>query len=417
VAQYSTIRGTRDQLPDEVERWVALEERLRERLARYGFREIRMPLLEPTELFARGVGTETDIVSKEMYTFEGRGESVSLRPEATASVCRAYVQHGLDRANLNRLFYLGPMFRHERPQKGRYRQFHQLGVEVFGDPGPEVDAEVIEMAAGLVAGLGVPITALELGSIGDASCRPAYRAELGAFLEAHRGDLCEDCRRRATTNPLRVFDCKKESCQALLAEAPHMLDALCEPCREHFERVTELLEEMGVSYRVDPKLVRGLDYYTRTTFELRAEGLGAQDTVVGGGRYDGLVEDLGGRPTPGFGWAMGLERLLLVVPEEALATRPDPDLFVVSLGDEGRRRGRRLVGELRRSGLRVLYDTRGRALGGQMKRAGRSGARWALFLGEEELASGEARLKDLSTGEQEAVPLDDLEGLARRIRP
>jgi histidyl-tRNA synthetase len=273
------------------------------------------------------------------------------------------------------------------------------------------------MAAGLVAGLGVPTTTLDLGSIGDASCRPAYRAELGAFLEARRGDLCEDCRRRATTNPLRVFDCKKESCQALLADAPHMLDALCEPCREHLDRVKELLEEMGVSYRVDPKLVRGLDYYTRTTFELRAEGLGAQDTVVGGGRYDGLVEDLGGRSTPGFGWAMGLERLLLVVPGEALVTCPGPDLFVVSLGDEARRRGRRLVGDLRRAGLRVLYDTRGRALGGQMKRAGRSGARWALFLGEEELASGEARLKDLSTGEQEAAPLDDLEGLARRIRP
>jgi len=417
VAQYSTIRGTRDQLPEEVERWVALEDLLREHLARYDFREIRMPLLEASELFARGVGTETDIVSKEMYTFQTGGESVSLRPEATASVCRAYVQHGLDRANLTRLFYLGPMFRYEKPQKGRYRQFHQLGVETFGDPGPEVDDEVIEMAVRLVERLGVGSADLQLGSIGDASCRPAYRAELTAFLEARRDELCEDCRRRATTNPLRVFDCKKESCQGLLATAPHMLDALCDPCREHFDRVTSLLEEMGVVFRIDPRLVRGLDYYTRTTFELKAEGLGAQDTVVGGGRYDGLVEDLGGRPTPGFGWAMGLDRLLLVVPEETLATRPGPDLFIVSLGEEGRRRGRLLVGELRRAGLRVLYDTRGRALGGQMKRAGRSGARWALFLGEEELASGEARLKDLSTGEQESIPLEDLDALARRLRP
>lgn len=416
MAQFSTVRGTRDQLPDEVERWVALEEMLREHLSRYGFREIRMPLLEATELFARGVGSETDIVSKEMYTFESSGERVSLRPEATASVCRAYVQHGLDRANLTRLFYLGPMFRYERPQKGRYRQFHQLGVETFGDPGPGVDAEVIEMAVRLVERLGVGGTELRIGSIGDAECRPAYRASLTAFLEARRPELCEDCRRRAETNPLRVLDCKKESCQSVLAAAPRMLDALCGECRGHFERVRALLGEMGVDFCVDPRLVRGLDYYTRTTFELKAEGLGAQDTVVGGGRYDGLVQELGGRPTPGFGWAMGLERLLLVVPEEALTPRRGADLFIVSLGDECRRVGRRLAGELRRAGLRVLYDTRGRALGGQMKRAGRSGARWALFLGEEELAGGEGRLKDLATGDQDSVPLDDLELLARRLR-
>jgi histidyl-tRNA synthetase len=417
VAQFSTVRGTRDQLPEEVERWVVLEDVLREHLSRYGFREIRTPLLEPTELFARGVGSETDIVSKEMYTFETGGERVSLRPEATASVCRAYVQQGLDRANLNRLFYLGPMFRYERPQKGRYRQFHQVGVETFGDPGPEVDAELIEMAVRLVERLEVAGTELHLGSIGDASCRPAYRTSLTAFLEDHRSDLCEDCRRRSTSNPLRVLDCKKEYCQAILGEAPRMIDALCDECRVHFEAVQGLLEEMGVDFRIDPRLVRGLDYYTRTTFELKAEGLGAQDTVVGGGRYDGLIHELGGRATPGFGWAMGLERLLLVVPEEAVRPRAGVDLFVVSLGEEGRREGRRLVGELRRAGLRVLYDTRGRALGGQMKRAGRSGARWAVFLGEEELAGGAARLKDLSSGEQESVSLSDLEALVRRLRP
>jgi histidyl-tRNA synthetase len=309
------------------------------------------------------------------------------------------------------------MFRYERPQKGRYRQFHQLGVEAFGDPGPEVDAEVIEMAVRLIERLGVAGTELHLGSIGDAACRPAFRASLTAFLEGHRGELCEDCRRRTGTNPLRVLDCKRESCQAVLAGAPRMVDALCDECREHFEAVQGLLAEMGLAYRVDPRLVRGLDYYTRTTFELKAEGLGAQDTVLGGGRYDGLVEELGGRATPGFGWAMGIERLLLVVPEEALAPREGADLFVVSLGEQGRREGRRLVGELRRAGLRVLYDTRGRALGGQMKRAGRSGARRALFLGEEELARGEAGLKDLSTGEQETVPLGDLEALLRRLRP
>jgi histidyl-tRNA synthetase len=413
VPSYTVIRGTRDLLPDEAERWAAWESMARDRLARYGFREIRTPFLETTDLFARGVGASSDIVAKEMYTFAAGDEQASLRPEATASVCRAFVQHGLDRKNLNRLFYLGPMFRYERPQKGRYRQFHQLGVEAFGEAGPAVDAEVIELASHLVEASGVRTASLGLGSIGDPACRPAYRDELASFLRGHLDALCEDCHRRAGSNPLRVFDCKNEACQKVLATAPRILDRLCDACGEHFDAVRAQLDDYGVAYEVAPGLVRGLDYYTRTTFELRAEGLGAQDTVVGGGRYDGLVELLGGRPTPAVGWALGLERLMLAA-GEGVAAEAAVDLFVVTLGEAGRREGLRLVQRLRRDGLRALYDPAGRSLSGQMKRANRSGARWALFLGDAELEQGVYRLKDLAAGDEQSVSgIDALLGVLR----
>lgn len=403
-ARYQTLRGFKDLLPGATEHWQALEARARDLFRRYGFREIRPPYLEPTELFVRSVGQETDIVGKEMFTFQRNEESLSLRPEVTASVCRAYVEHGLDRLGLSRFFYLGPCFRGERPAKGRYRQFHQAGCEIIGEAAAESDVEIVAVGLDLVRAAGVREPRLLVNSIGDENCRPRYRGALIAELHARAERLCADCRARIDRNPLRVLDCKNPSCQAALAGVPEMGGFLCDPCRAHFDAFTNGLLALDIPFTRDPRLVRGLDYYVRTTFEIKAAGLGAQDTVLGGGRYDGLVAALGGPKAPGVGWASGIERLLIAAGLDDAPVPAELDAFVVTLGDAARAKALPLVQALRAAGLAVVWDPAGHGLGGQMKRAGRSGARVAVLVGDDELARGTVTLKNLATGEQSEGP-------------
>jgi len=412
--RYQALRGTRDILPDEIDRWHFLERTTHAIFARYGFVELRTPHLESTALFARSVGDSSDIVQKQMYTLQRGDESLALRPENTASVVRAFVQHSLFRGIAagypEKYYYIGPMFRHERPQKGRLRQFHQIGVEVLGAPEPLADAETIEMVVRLLDALGVGDRELLLGSVGDERCRPAYRDTLRGWLEPRLAELCEDCRRRYDENPLRVLDCKVERDRALLAEAPTMLDALCGDCTDHFAEVRRWLDVFGVAYRIDRGLVRGLDYYRRTVFEVSAGGLGAQNAILGGGRYDGLVEELGGPAVPGVGFAMGMERTVMLIPEERAARRREA-LAVVGLGPEGWEAGVRLAQRFRAAGLRAILPLCERTMRAQLKRADRLGARHAVFVGRDELAAGRYGFKDLASGEQ--VELDEQEILRR----
>ena len=397
------IRGTRDILPGESERWQRAEQVIREVCARYGYREIRTPVIEREELFAKGTGETTDIVQKEMYAFEDKGgERVTLRPEATPSMVRAFIEHALEQQLPTvKLFSLGPMFRYERPQKGRYRQFHQLDVEVFGITAAALDAEVIEMASALVRALGIEDAELVVNSVGCQGCRPGFNQALLDALGGRLSALCGDCRRRAATNPLRIFDCKVPACQPIVDALPHSTDHLCAGCREHFEATTSQLVALGLDYRVSHRLVRGLDYYTRTTFEVLSGQLGAQNALLGGGRYDGLVRQLGGPDRPGIGFAAGLERLVLAMPEVADAR--SPDAFVVALGDAARQPAHVLARDLRHAGLIALVDYDARSLRAQMKRADRSGARRVLILGDDELARGEVTVKDMGSGEQVTV--------------
>jgi histidyl-tRNA synthetase len=403
TVRYQAVRGTRDILPDEVAAWRHLEDTTHAVLARYGFREIRTPVFESTELFTRSVGSSTDIVRKEMYTLKTGDESVTLRPENTAPVVRAFVEHALHRTIATgfpeRLYYLGPMFRYERPQKGRQRQFHQIGAEVLGAPEPLVDAETIEMVWALLQALGIDDRELRLNTVGDALCRPLYRAALTEWLTPRLPAMCEDCKRRAVENPLRVFDCKVDADRKLLEDAPQMGGSLCAPCAAHFAAVRSALDAYAIPYVVDARLVRGLDYYQRTVFEVVATGLGAQNALLGGGRYDGLVEELGGPSIPGFGFAAGMERLVLVMGKTAGAP-PSADLLLVALGEVGFRACIGLAKTLRARGLRVAMPVTERPMGAQLKRAERLGARFALFVGESELAKGRFGLKNLGNGEQ-----------------
>lgn len=398
----SGIRGTRDILPGEAARWRRVERAAVEVCSRYGYAEVRTPVIEREELFAKGTGESTDIVQKEMYAFTDRGgERVTLRPEATPGLVRAFVEHGLEQAlPFAKLYSLGPMFRYERPQKGRYRQFHQLDVEAFGIADPAIDAEVIEMAAAFVADLGLESAELVINSVGCADCRPAFSAALLAALGERVSDLCGDCRRRAQTNPLRIFDCKVPADQPVIDALPHSEDHLCGDCREHFAEVRRHLDAYGLPYRVSHRLVRGLDYYTRTTFEMLGAGRGAQNALLGGGRYDGLVKQLGGPDRPGIGFAAGLERLVLALPEDE-GGAASVDAFVVALGDGATWAAARLLArDLRRAGLRVLTDFGGRSSKSQMKRANRSGARHMLIVGDDELAADEVTVKEMATSRQ-----------------
>jgi histidyl-tRNA synthetase len=412
--RFKALRGTRDILPAESPRWQRVENAVHRVFGRYGFREIRTPILESTALFARSVGSSSEIVGKQMYSFSAGDESICLRPESTASVVRAFVEHSLHRGVASgypeRYFYLGPMFRYERPQKGRQRQFHQIGVEVLGASEPLADAETIQMADAFLEELGVGEREIVLNSVGDAECRPAYRERLQAWLEPRLAQLCEDCNRRYRENPLRMFDCKVDADRELLQQAPTIGEALCEPCRTHFASVRGLLDRFGVSYRTDPRIVRGLDYYKRTVFEITSSALGAQNAIMGGGRYDGLVEELGGPATPGFGFAIGIERLILLIPED----RDLPggiDLALVSLGHEAWEATVDMAGRLRLEGVGCLVPLVERPMGAQLRRADKAGARFALFVGKEELGSGRYGLKDLRTGEQ--VEVDEAGVLAR----
>lgn len=402
-------RGTFDVLPEEVGRWRHVERAARRVAALYGFRELRTPIFESTDLFVRSVGEATDIVGKEMYTFrDGSGRSLTLRPEGTAPVIRAYLENSLGGAErAARLFYLGPIFRYEKPQAGRFRQHHQFGAEAIGIASPGQDAEIIRMLLHFYAELGLKGVSTALNSVGCGGCRPAYNAELAVYL-AGRGDaLCDDCRRRAATNPLRVFDCKQAGCAAVIAEAPKVSERVCAPCRAHFEELLSLLREAGVPFVVKPGLVRGLDYYTRTTFEIVAGELGAQNAVGGGGRYDDLVRLLGGPPTPAVGFGTGLERVLMVMREQGVGDPPaeGAEAAVVAWEADAMPDSRRVLASLRDAGIAAVGDHGGGSLKGQMRRAGREGIPYVLLLGGEERSRGAGRLKEMRTGEEREIPL------------
>lgn len=403
------MKGTRDLLPPETGLWQRVEEESRRVFAAYNFREIRTPILEETALFARSVGADTDIVMKEMYTFEDRDqESLTLRPEATASVVRAYIEHGLfNEGRIHKLYYIGPMFRRERPQKGRYRQFYQIGAEVLDSDHPSIDAEMLEMLVLLLDRLGLKSFSLLLNSVGCARCRPEYVKVLRQALERVKSQMCGDCQRRSGTNPLRVLDCKVEADQPLIEKLPHIVDSLCPECRQHFDRVTADLKQREVAYTIKPRLVRGLDYYTRTTFEITSDVLGAQNAVLGGGRYDGLSEMIGGPPTPGFGVAIGEDRLVLAVAEAERETNATPasplDAFIAWMGDAALEPASALARKLRRSDWRVEIGYEPAKLKKSLGLASKLGARFAIIVGEGELATGRFQVKDMSAGSQEEV--------------
>ena len=410
------IRGTHDILPAQVAKWQHVERIARALCERYGYAEIRTPIIEHEELFAKGTGESTDIVQKEMYSFTDKGgDRVTLRPEATPSMVRAYVEHNLEHEMAAaKIYALGPMFRYERPQKGRYRQFHQLDVEVFGIEDPAIDAEVIDLAWSLIDALAIPQAELVINSVGCAECRPKFHEALLAALGEDLPKLCSDCQRRAKTNPLRIYDCKVEADQPIIDRLPHAVDYLCEPCATHFAQVQAHLTAWALPWRISHRLVRGLDYYTRTTFEVLGQTLGAQNALLGGGRYDGLVKTLGGPDRSGIGFAAGLERLVLALPDEAAGT-PAPRAFVVAIGDDGRAEALTLLRELRRAGLAadMAFETRG--VRAQMKRADRLAARVTMIVGGDELARGEVTLRDMRAGEQRAVPRAEAIAAARAI--
>ena len=415
----SKVRGTQDILPArftdkvdaQIERRNLVERTAREAFRRYGFEEIRTPIIEKTELFERGIGTETD-VNKEMYTFEDRdGERVSLRPEQTASVVRAYIEHGMfNQPGLAKLFYIGPQFRRERPQKGRYRQFGQIGVEVLGQSDdPAIEAEVIEMLDWYLKQLHITGTELLINSIGDENCRPAYIERLREAIRERLPQLCGSCKRRHETNPLRVLDCKVDSCQPYLKELPTITDSLCEACRTHFDQFTGLLDERGIRYTISPRLVRGLDYYTRTAFEITGSQLGAQNTIVGGGRYDGLSQMLGGPPTKGFGFAFGVERMIMSLPEHSADSLKNVlSLFVAYIGERARKHSFELARRLREAGISAVVDLEGRKLKKALAIANSLSARYSLIIGEDEIEKGSYVLRDMTTGEQRSLGEQDL---------
>jgi histidyl-tRNA synthetase len=398
-----SITGTRDILPDEVGAWHRIEAAARTLFARYGYREIRTPIFEATELFARGIGAETDIVSKEMYSFDDRdGSSITLRPEATAGIVRAVIEHNLMNTDpALKVYALGPMFRRERPQKGRYRQFHQVDVEAFGMSAPSIDVEVVEVALGYLEACGLSGFELVLNSVGDARCRPAYVETLRTALRAQASKLCADCQRRVETNPLRVLDCKVPQDQGIIDALPRISDHLCDECRDHFGEVRRELQLVGIPYRLSHRLVRGLDYYTRTTFEVTSAALGAQNSVLGGGRYDGLVKDLGGPDLSGIGFALGMERLVMLLPE--LPPQGRCEVFLAPLAPAALDAALLLQRDLRRAGVSVLMDPEGRSFKSQMKRADKLGARFVAILGDDELAKGVWTLRDMAGSSQEQV--------------
>ncbi len=407
-------RGTNDILPSESHKWQHITQQIHDICALYGFRQISTPAFEHTELFHRGVGEGTDIVQKETYTFEDRGgRSLTLRAEGTAPTARAYLENGLHAAaQPTKLYYIEPIFRFERPQAGRYRQHHQFGVEVFGAADPAVDVEVIALALDFLGRFGLDGLTVRLNSVGCPTCRESYRARLVEHFLPCVEQLCPDCRSRIERNPLRLLDCKEEGCRRLKERAPHMLDSLCGPCREHFVRLRGHLDALGIRYEVDHHIVRGLDYYTRTVFEIIYPGLGAQDAVCGGGRYDGLIETLGGEPTPGVGFGMGLERLILTLEDHGYEF-PGPrrlDVFLAAVGQEALARCVVLLAELRRRGVAADTEYTGRGLRKQMKHADRLGARFVAIVGEEELATGRCVVRDMGTGTQEDIALEELAG-------
>lgn len=408
------IRGFKDILPGEVELWQRIEAAAKDLFECFNYHEIRIPIMEKTELFARSIGENTDIVEKEMYTFADRkGDLLTLRPEATASVVRAYVQHKLYAVDPVRKYYLvGPMFRRERPQKGRYRQFYQIDVEAFGIASPHIDIQMIFMLHTLFKNLGVGDTQAHVNSLGCPQCRPRYREALVALLDKVTDQLCEDCMRRKDQNPLRVLDCKAAGCQQAVAHAPAIVDYLCDECRDHFDTVTKSLKSLKVPFILNKRLVRGLDYYTRTAFEIQTTALGAQSAVAGGGRYDGLVKALGGPDTPAIGFAIGFDRLAEILGQLQQSEEAGPALFLAALGPQAQEKAFKWLSVLGAGGMSVEMDYADRSLKAQMKRANRLNAGHVLIVGESELQNGTAVLRNMATKAQQEVPLD---GLAQNV--
>ncbi len=406
----SGIKGMNDILPGEVETWQFLEEQARRIFQVYGFAEVRVPVVEKTELFCRSIGETTDIVEKEMYTFADKsGNSLTLRPEGTAPVMRAFIEHKLHAQDpVARLFYIGPMFRYERPQKGRYRQFHQIGAEAVGVEDPRLDALIMAMLSHYLEAVGIRDVELQVNSLGCPACRSGYREALIDFLRPRLDALCDDCRRRWQNNPLRVLDCKVPGCREATAAAPSILDHLDQSCADHFSRVQEALTDLAIPFTVNPRMVRGLDYYTKTTFEVVTGSLGAQNAVAAGGRYDRLIADLGGPALPGIGFAMGVERLVLLRGEDRIAA-PRPALFLAAIGEEAARKAFALLHSLQRRGIPADADFEGKSLKAQLRRAGKLRARFTLILGEAELARQLGQLRDMDSGTQEEIPLAGFE--------
>jgi histidyl-tRNA synthetase len=411
--KYSIPRGTKDILPDETALWQSLEETCRKVFELYNYKEIRTPIFEKTELFTRSIGTTTDIVKKEMYEFKDRkGRSLTLRPEETAPVVRACLENNLIRPEqLIKLYYIGPMFRYERPQAGRQRQFHQAGVEAFGSSDPLIDVEIIVMNMQLFKAMGLQNLEVDINSVGCKKCRPEFKKRLKTYFKENIKHLCKDCKERFEYNPLRILDCKEVRCQEYILEAPASVDTLCPECKEHFDKVVKLLSDTEVNYKINNRLVRGLDYYTKTTFEVVSNLLGAQNAVSGGGRYDTLVEEFGGKPTPATGFAIGMERVIEVLGKSNVQ-RPMSkvaDLFIATLGDEARKVGFDLLTKVRKMGAVADMDYLGKSLKAQMKAADRMGARFVYIVGEDELKKKSGILKDMKTAEQKEVAFDYLE--------
>jgi histidyl-tRNA synthetase len=403
----TAVRGFRDVLAEESRLWQTWETQVRARFAVYGFAEIILPVIEKTELFARAIGETTDIVEKEMYTFADRDDSsITLRPEGTASVIRAYIEHTLHQKEpVSKLFYLGPMFRRERPQKGRYRQFHQVGAEVLGRDDPVIDAELLLMLSDFFAALALNVT-LEVNSLGCTVCRPGYRDSLQAFAQSEWAELCENCHARLARNPLRLLDCKQERCRQAMLDAPVLSDFLCDACRDHFARVQFYLGQENVPVVLNPRLVRGLDYYCRTAFEIIAQGLGSQNAVGGGGRYDGLVAQLGGPAIPGIGFAIGIERLVMLLQAQERENAAVPELFIAPLGEAAEGQAFSVARRVRQAGYRVELESGGRGLKAQMRRADKLGARYVLILGDNEIAAGKGTVRDMQAKADRPLAVD-----------
>lgn len=412
-------KGTKDILPQTIKYWYYLEKTIREVCKGYGYEEIRTPIFEHTELFNRGIGDTTDIVEKEMYTFNDKGgRSITLRPENTAAVVRAFIEHKLFADNpLVKLFYIGPMFRYDKPQAGRFRQFHQFGAEALGLPGPDVDAEIIMLAITFLQKLGLQELALQLNSVGCPVCRPVFREKLQEFFKDKIDNLCPDCKSRLERNPLRILDCKNERCQEVIKDAPSLTNYLCDECETHFSKLQQMLKAVGVDYVLNDRLVRGLDYYTKTAFEIQYTPLGAQSAVCGGGRYDGLVQECGGQPTPAIGFAVGLERVLWALENQKLLPemKESQDVFVIYAGENTQLRAFELVTKLRQNSLKAQMDFSGRSLKSQLKLANRLNANYVIIIGEDELNKGVVTFKNMQTSEQVELKLEDIGTIISQI--
>jgi histidyl-tRNA synthetase len=403
----SAIKGTKDILPEEARKWQRVEATAKSHFELYGYREIRTPVFEATELFEKGTGETTDVVTKEMYTFMDKGgRSLTLRPEYTPSVVRSIMDHSLHlKPQPMRYYFIGPMFRFDKPQKGRYRQFHQVDIEVFGVKDPAIDAEIVEMANHLLKRLKVVDTEILVNSVGCRVCRPPYHRELKQAAEKAKEDLCEDCQRKVDLNPLRVFDCKVESCREMVKDFPMITDHLCKECEEHFREFCRYLDLFRISFEVEPRLVRGLDYYTKTTFEIISSKLGAQDAILGGGRYDDMMKEFGGPDICGIGFAMGMERFLSVVPDEETKAR---FVFIAYMGEAAKKAGLQLAREVRKDNMECLIEYRERSLKSQMSRASKLNASWVVIIGEEEVIKNRYQLKDMDSGEQEEMKKEEM---------